>query len=380
MNAWLQRCRDAWRAPSGIPVNYVNAASPAGLVLRRESGIGQLHRRLALAALPLLPFWLWNWGGRLQAVAAETGLATLAGWRMVFLPAAGDASPWQMGLAWYLPLLAACLLSTALVETIYGAARQRRVEPGWYLSAWLFTLLLPAGAPLPQAMGAVGLGVLLGRLIFGGSGKYFFSPALLAALLLYVGHPEAFQVATGLQQPGSQGIWRLWAEGGMPALQAADQSWWAVFTGGDTTGLGATSALACLVAAVYLVLSGTVSWRTLAGGLLGTMLACAALSVAGLAGFASQAPWYWHVPLGAFAFALVFLAADPACAPLTRGGRWFLGLAAGILTVAIRVLDPTHPDGSLHAVLLAALFAPLADEWVTRRAIGRRLRREAAWP
>lgn len=380
MNAWLQRCRGAWGAPSGLPVNYAHAASPTGLALRRLAGIGQLHRRMALAALVLLPYWLWNAGGRLQAAAAEPGLAELAGWRGTLLPMAGDVSPWQLGLAWFLPLLAACLLATALVETLYCAARRRRVESGWYLSAWLFCLLLPAGAPVLQAMMAIGLGVLLGRLIFGGSGKYFFSPALLAALLLYVGHPQAFQALPGSQQTASANIWQLWVDGGAAALQAAGASWWVVFAGGGTTGLGATSALACLLAAAYLVLSGTVSWRTLAGGLLGAMLACAALGLAGPAGFAAQAPWYWHVSLGVFPFALVFLAADPACAPLTRGGRWFLGLATGILTVVIRVLDPTHPDGALHAVLLAALFAPLADEWVTRRAMARRLRREAAWP
>ena len=380
MNAWLQRCRDAWRVPTGIPVNYVHAASPAGVVLRRRTGIVQLHQRMALAALLLLPFWLWTAGGRLQAAAAETGLAALAGWRAVFLPMAGDLSPWQLGLGWFLSLLASCLLATALVETLYCAARRRRVEPGWYLSAWLFCLLLPAETPVLQAMVAIGLGVLLGRLIFGGSGKYFFSPALLAALLLHVGHPQAFQVLPGVQQTASTNIWQLWVGGGAPALQAADTVWWRVFAVGGSAGLGATSALACLLAGVYLVLTGTVSWRTLAGGLLGTMLACAALGLAGPGDDASQAPWYWHASLGVFPFALVFLAADPACAPLTRGGRWFLGLTTGILTVVIRVLDPAHPDGTLHAVLLAALFVPLADEWVTRRAMARRLRREAAWP
>jgi Na+-transporting NADH:ubiquinone oxidoreductase subunit B len=380
MNAWLERCRVAWREPAGIPVNYVHAAAPAGLVLRRRAGIVQLHHRMALAALMLLPFWLWTAGGQLRAAAGETGLAALAGWRAVFLPVSGNLSPWLLGLAWFLPLLAACLLATALVETLYCAARRRRVEPGWYLSAWLFCLLLPAGAPLLQAMLAIGLGVLLGRLIFGGSGKYFFSPALLAALLLYVGHPQAFQGLPGLQQTAAMNIWQLWVDGGALALQAADTVWWMVFTVGGGAGLGATSALACLLAGAYLVLTGTVSWRTLAGGLLGMMLACTALGLAGPGEYASQAPWYWHVSLGVFPFALVFLAADPACAPLTRGGRWFLGLTTGTLTVVIRVLDPAHPDGTFHAVLLAALFVPLADEWVTRRAMARRMRREAAWP
>lgn len=380
MNGWLNRFGDAWRASVGLPVHYLHAASPAGLVLRRRMDVGRLHGRVALAALPLLPAWLWNGGRQLQHAAAETGSGVLSGWRAALLPAAGDSAAWQFGLAWFLPLLAACLLAVALVETVYCAARGRRVAPGWYLPGWLFALLLPAGTSLPQAMVAISLGVLLGRLIFGGPGKYFFSPALLGALFLYVGQPQAFGVLPGLQQPVTQDAWSLWVEGGLPALQASGGSWWRVFIGSEASTFGGTSALACLVAAGYLAFSGIVSWRTLAGGVLGTMLAGAVLGLAGPDNYAAQAPWYWHVSLGTFAFALVFLAADPACAPLTRGGRWFLGIAAGALTVLIRALDSGHPDGSLHAVLLAALFAPLADEWVSRRAMARRRRREEAWP
>ena len=160
-------------------------------------------------------------------------------------------------------------------------------------------------------------------------------------------------------------------------MRAEGISWWAVFLGNQPSPFGASSALACLAGALYLAASGVASWRILLGGLLGVFLAA---SVLALADATFTMPWYWHVPAGAFAFGLVFLAAEPGSAPLTPGGRWLLGLAAGVLTVLIRALDPAHPDGSLHAILLAALFAPLADYLSVRRAMARRRRREKAWP
>jgi len=300
----------AWRTPPA-PRDFPEAG-PAGLPLARRPRILAPGAHLALAALPVLPLWLAN-------SAAQAGTS------------------WPAMLGRFAPLLLACLLAVAAVETLHAALRRRRVETGWYLPAWLFALLLPAGAPLFASALAIALGVLLGRLVFGGKGKHFASPALLGALLLYSAHPAIF------------------------AASPFDE----------------TTALACGAAALYLAAGGTVSWRILLGGLAG--VAAAALLVA-VAGAEYALPWHRHLATGAFAFGLVFLAGEPGCAPLTPAGRWFLGVTAGALTVLIRSLDPAHPDGVLHAILLAALFAPLADWLAVRRAVARRRRHEEIWP
>lgn len=310
MNGRAQRLRGAWR-PSGVARDFPSP-SAASVPLVRRPRIESLNLRLAVAALPVLPFWLLNAGEQLGV-------------------------SWQASLWRFLPVLLACLLAVAITETVYAAVRRRQVEPGWYLPAWLFALLLPAGTPLLQAATAVTLGALLGRLVFGGAGKHFASPALVGALLLYSAHPEIFEVSP----------------------------------------FGENAALACLAAALYLATTGTVSWRTLVGGIVGLTTAAFIVSAAG-AEFA--APWRQHLASGAFAFGLVFLASEPGSAPLTPAGRWFLGITTGVLTVLIRSFDPSHPDGVLHAILLAALFAPLADWLAARRAMARRRRREEAWP
>lgn len=382
MMGWLAQLRGAWRGSRLVPVQYRHAASPLGLGMARAAGRDAFAGRIALAAVPLVPAWLWNTGWQLRAAADVCGAMPVTGWRALFLLPGGieGASYWQIGLVYFLPLLLVCLFATAVVETIFATARGRRVGPGWYLPPFLFALLLPAGVGLLGAAAGIALGVLLGRLIFGGPGKQLLSPALLGTVFLFTAYPEAFRAMPAGWLEDCAAVptaWSAWTDGGR-ALTGGHDSWWRVFVGQEASMFGATSALGCLAAAIFLAGTGVLSWRTLAGGLVGLGVASFMLGVAGDAAFTLS--WYWHGALGGFAFGLVFLASDPAHAPLTPAGRWFLGLATGALTVLLRSLDPAHPDATLHAVLLACLFAPLADEWAARRAEASRRRREESWP
>ena len=104
------------------------------------------------------------------------------------------------------------LLTVAGAETLFAIFRRRTVEPGWYVPACLFTLLIPATVPLSQAALAIVLGVVTGRLAFGGAGKYLASPALLGVMFLYSSHPEAFsaiRIEPGMQFPVVQDVLNL---------------------------------------------------------------------------------------------------------------------------------------------------------------------------
>jgi Na+-transporting NADH:ubiquinone oxidoreductase subunit B len=357
-----------------------------GMHLRQRSSLSDTSVRIALATLPLLLMWVINTGYQSRVLVSGAQIQAVPAWRALILSMLENntAPDWLLGLAYFLPLLAVSCMAVFILESLFAVARRRPVEPGWYLPPWLFVLLIPAGITLPQAFVAIGVGVTLGKLVFGGTGKYLVSPVLVAVLFLFVAHPEAFLATpqmTSLQHPAVQTAWGSLADGGVAVLTATGASWWDMFLGRGISIFGSTSSAACLSGAVYLMLTGTISWRILAGGLAGLIFAAflanafSQVSVSSLAAL----PWYWHSVSGAFAFGLVFLAADPGAAPLTRGGRWFLGFVSGCLVVAIRVLDPAHPEGTLHAILLAALFAPLADHVAVRFAIDRRAKRVAAW-
>ncbi len=57
---------------------------------------------------------------------------------------------------------------------------------------------------------------------------------------------------------------------------------------------------------------------------------------------------------------------------MTRAGRWGFGLLVGVLTMLIRLVNPSHYEGVMFAILLASMFSPLIDYAVTEMNIRRR--------
>jgi Na+-transporting NADH:ubiquinone oxidoreductase subunit B len=278
-----------------------------------------------VASAPAALIGCWNLGNQ--------RIDDVEGWRAVLF-----------GAVEVVPLMAVALAVSGLWAAAFARLRQKPMDPGWFMSAWLYVLLLPP--TVTPAVTAVGMsfGAVVGAHIFGGSGRYLVSPALLGVLFVHFSFPEFGQSGLALED----GVLVDHLVGSVPGT------------------IGGTSALACLFGAALLGAVGVISWRVIAGGILGVILASLLVDagsddpVAGLA-------WYWHLVVGNFAFALVFLATDPSTGPLTRGSRWLYGGLIGLLTVVIRTLDPAHPEGTLFAVLLAGLAIPVLDYLVVRR-------------
>ena len=108
-------------------------------------------------------------------------------------------------------------------------------------------------------------------------------------------------------------------------------------------------------------------------GLVGSVLLFNALGPADDPVFA--VPWTWHMVTGGWAFGTVFLATDPVAAANTNPGRWGFGILVGVLTIVVRVTNPSYYEGVIFAILLASIFSPLFDYVVVERNIKRRVRR-----
>jgi Na+-transporting NADH:ubiquinone oxidoreductase subunit B len=203
-------------------------------------------------------------------------------------------------------------------------------------------------------------GAIVGQHIFGGSGRYIVSPALLGVLFVHFSYPTFSQLALPFDSAFKPDWHQVVASG------IGQEAWLPHLLGTAPGAIASGSALACVAGAVALVAARVASWRVIAGGVIG--LFAASLIVGWSAsGPVADLPWYWHLVLGNFAFALVFIATDPSAAPVTRPARWLFGGAIGMLTVLIRTLDPAHPEGTLFAVLLAALALPLMDHLALSR-------------
>ena len=78
---------------------------------------------------------------------------------------------------------------------------------------------------------------------------------------------------------------------------------------------------------------------------------------------------------GGLLLGAIFMATDPVSAANTHVGQYIYGLLIGALIIVIRVLNPAFPEGTMLAILLMNVFAPLIDHFVVQANVRRRLRR-----
>ncbi|MEZ5553266.1 MAG: RnfABCDGE type electron transport complex subunit D [Pseudomonadales bacterium] len=319
-----------------------------------------LFHSLVWASLPAALIGIWNLG--FQLLTAQAAPTLFAGLHLAPDPDS-IISCLAAGAVVMAPLLATATLVSGFWAWGFSTLRRVPVDAAWFPMAWLFVLLLPPSTSLPAAALAMSFAAVVGAHIFGGSGRYLASPALLGALFLTMSYPEFAATPLSLSEASITSSWAQFAANGIQ-----DNALLPYALGREIGAIGAVSAFACLAGALYLIYAGTASWRIVAGGILGAMIFSTVLSWTGIE---ATLPGQWHLALGNLAFTLAFLVTDPGAAPLTRPSRWLLGFTTGALTVLIRTLDPVHPEAVLHAALLSMLAVPLWDYLVVRRATAR---------
>lgn len=354
--------------------------------IRDAGNVQRVWNYFVLASLPAWLIGLWSVGNQTNLAIADFRLTQVPGWRAWLLERSGlgfDAfSPlacFAHGLLYFLPLFLLVLFVGACWEVLFATVRKRRLDEGLLAVAWFFALLMPAGVPLHLAALGMSFGIVVGKLIYGGSGRYLVNPALLGLAFLVFSYPAllfgqgAWVPLAGYDQPSVMEL--VMEEGGLSVVAAVDYGFWQLFLGDRPGAFGTVSTLGALLGALFLVWTGTVSWRVILGGLAGLVAAgfLGAMLLPENPVFAL--PWHWQLVLGGFAFGLVFLATDPVAGPMTRPGRWGFGVLVGGLTVVVRAGSESYYEGVMFAILLASLFAPLIDYAVKQANIRRRRRR-----
>jgi Na+-transporting NADH:ubiquinone oxidoreductase subunit B len=244
----------------------------------------------------------------------------------------------------------------------------------------LYALILPATIPLWQVALGISFGVVIGKEVFGGTGKNFLNPALVGRAFLYFAYPAQISGdAVWIAVDGFSGATALGvaAIDGMEGVIASGLTWSQAFFGQMPGSIGETSAGACLLGAALLVYTGIASWRIMTGVFAGLVIPVLAVGFVDSSNPMLAMPWHWHIVLGGFAFGAVFMATDPVTACNTNNGKWIFGLLIGFLTWVIRVFNPAYPEGIMLAILFGNVFAPIIDYLVVQANVRRRKRRNA---
>ncbi|MCF7985071.1 MAG: NADH:ubiquinone reductase (Na(+)-transporting) subunit B [Thiohalocapsa sp.] len=343
-----------------------------------------------LAVLPCALFGMVNVGLQANGAMAALGVEQAPGWRgtALWLLGAGgyDAgSVWDNfwhGAVYFLPIYLVTLAAGGFWEVLFAMVRNHEVNEGFFVTSILFALTLPPDIPLWQVALGISFGVVIGKEVFGGTGKNFLNPALTGRAFLFFAYPAGISgdtVWTAVDGFSGATPLMLAAEGGVEAIQAAGITWWGAFFGTIQGSIGSTSVFFILFGAAFMIYTGVASWRIMAGVLVGAIATAVLFNLIGSeTNPAFALPWHWHLVLGGLAFGLVFMATDPVSAAMTETGKWIYGALIGVMTVLIRVLNPAYPEGVMLAILFGNLFAPLIDWAVVQANVRRRAKRNAA--
>jgi Na+-transporting NADH:ubiquinone oxidoreductase subunit B len=334
---------------------------------------------VAMALGPIVLFAMYNTGMQANMALANMG-AEAVGIRADIIRALGfgfsATNPIHNilhGFMWFFPVFLVTQMAGGLCELIFSSIRKHEINEGFLVTGLLFPLIVPPTIPLWQVAVGIIFGVVIGKEVFGGTGKNIFNPALTARAFLFFAYPaqisgdavwtavDGFSGATPLAQA---------AAGGMEAIKF---SWNDAFIGFIPGSMGETSTVLCIIGAGMLIASGIGSWRIMLSMLLGMVGMTLVFNMIG----STTNPMFeltpaWHLVLGGFAFACVFMATDPVSAAMTNTGRFIYGFAIGAMGVLIRVVNPAYPEGWMLAILFMNSMAPLIDYFVVEKNIKRR--------
>jgi Na+-transporting NADH:ubiquinone oxidoreductase subunit B len=291
------------------------------------------------------------------------------------------------GFLFFFPVWLVTMIVGGHCEVIFSIIRKHEINEGFLVTGMLFPLTLPPNIPLWQVALGIAFGVVLGKEIFGGTGKNFLNPALTARAFMYFAYPQQIvgNVWTAVQPDTITGATilsrvadKMNSESIEKVAQRIDYSWWDYFVGSVPGSMGETSTLCCLIGAAILILTRVGSWRIMAGVVVGMSVISTILYFIPNERQICHVLPQWHLVIGGFAFGTVFMATDPVSAAMTETGKWIYGFLIGAITVLVRSWNPAWPEGIMLAILLGNAFAPTIDYFVVQSNIKRRLAGYAA--
>lgn len=337
-----------------------------------------------IALIPCTYMALWNTGYQANLVLASLG-SLPDGWRGAIMGLVG-INPESLlsnlvhGALYFFPIYLVTVVVGSIWEALFNLIRGHEFSEAFLVTSLLLPLTLPPDIPLWQVAVGVSFGVIFAKEVFGGVGKNFMNPALASRAFIYFAYPAEMsgdRVWVAVDGVSSATPLGIIAQGSLAdPLGGLDVSWMQAFLGTIPGSMGETSALACLLGAAVLLITGIGSWRIMLSMVIGAVATVWLLQLlpnppSALYGV----PAHWHLVLGGFAFGLVFMATDPVSAAQTLAGQWFYGLLIGFLSILIRVANPAYPEGVMLAILMGNVFAPLIDYIVLRLNVKRRVLR-----
>ena len=234
------------------------------------------------------------------------------------------------------------------------------------VSAAIYTLITPPGASYWAVIVGALIGIVFGKLVFGGLGHNIFNPAAVGMV--------AAKLSFGKNYAAPVNSWfypAFDAVGGGTALGQVGNSFANInnfnfldmFLGKMPGTLGEVYTITILIGLIYLLIRHTIDWRIVVSylGTFGVMMLIAGGIVNSIM---PEVAFYdflgFQFLSGGVMFGAVFMFTDPVTGPITKPGRVMFGMIGAVLTVLIRLFGAL-PEGVAFSILIANMFVPVLD-------------------
>ncbi|MGI9316606.1 MAG: RnfABCDGE type electron transport complex subunit D [bacterium] len=341
-------------------------------ILFNLNHMARIQRLRLLAVVPVLIAAVLNTGYQYLLGRRLTDATNIAGWRdrlvadyIDFSVEPGLFGAMVAGLVHVVPVLVISLLTAGIWERVFASGRNRAFDSGFTYIAILFAMFMHPEVSLFHAAFGMSFGMVFARGIFGGEGRSFLSPALVGVAIVQISFPASLTdhpIWTGISgYAGTSSLLDFYQQG-PEVLTWSGIDWWSGFLGNAQGLIGTTSVAAVIVGSLILIYARVASVRLILAHFIGLIFTAMICDTFVSVDF--YLPWQWHLVLGSFAFAVVFLGTDPSSSCVTNPGRWIQGIMAGGLVVLLRAVNPSHPDSVVPVLLLVSMLAPLIDHIV----------------
>jgi Na+-transporting NADH:ubiquinone oxidoreductase subunit B len=334
-----------------------------------------------ISLLPCIMFGLYNVGYQANLVLSANNIQMIPGIRGELLSLFGitaDSSNilfcFLHGATYFIPIYAVTMMVGIFWEVLFSTIRKEEVNEGFFVTAPLFALIVPPTIPLWQVTLGISFGVIIAKEIFGGTGMNFLNPALAARAFLFFAYPA--EISGDLVWVAVDGHTGATALSQFKATGASVYTLMDGLIGRIPGSIGETSALACIMGGIFLIITRIGSYRIILSCIFGAVATSLLFNFIGsTTNPMFNIPAHYHLVYGGFMFGCMFMATDPVTGAQTLIGQYFYGLLIGVMVILIRVVNPAYPEGMMLAILFGNIFAPLIDYFVIAANIKRRRQR-----
>ena len=333
-----------------------------------------------ISTFPAMFFGMYNIGSQSLEYLSLINSQNTGDWHHYLISPVGYnpdnfINKFWFGAMYFMPIYAVTFIVGFAWEMLFAIIRKHEINEGFFVSSVLFALSCPPDIPLWQAALGITFGIVIGKEIFGGTGKNFLNPALTGRAFLYFAYPASWSGDMAWVAVDGYTAATMLGMSAQESYMNMSYTWSDAFLGFIPGSIGETSVVAILIGLAILLYTKIASWRIVAGVVLGTMFTATLFNLAGSDTNPMFAiPFWWHMVMGGYMFGLVFMATEPVSGSHTNQGRWVYGFVIGFMVIMIRVLNPAYPEGMMLAILFGNLLSPLIDHYFVSRNIKQRVR------